>query len=68
MLVVIGWAICFISATNAEIPDIRHHYMDAAGTHVTISWICTILILIAGITDFGTSPLFPKFITYDAED
>lgn len=57
LLVVIGWAVCF-----------RQGNMAAAKTHVTLSWICTFLVLIAGATKFGSTPFFPKFITYDAED
>lgn len=57
MLVVIGWVVCITQGN-----------INAATTHVMLSWICTILVLIAGATKFGSTPLFPKFITYDAED
>lgn len=68
MLVAIGCVVCVCLARSAATPELALEYNGAANVHVALSWLCTFAILIAGATKFGTTPFFPKFIAYDAED
>ena len=68
ILVVVGCLVCVHLGRTALTPELVNHYTEAANVHVVISWILTFAIIIIGGTKFGSSPFFPKFITYDAED
>lgn len=68
VMVVIGWAVCLWQSLHAGTPELAEHYRNAAITHVDASWICTGLVILSGMFEFGRTPFFPKFITYDAED
>lgn len=68
IFVAIGCLVCVSKGRAATTPEMIDHYSNAANVHVMLSWICTFAILIAGATRFGSTPFFPKFIAYDAED
>lgn len=68
ILVAVGCLVCIHLGRTASTPELVNHYTEAANVHVVISWILTFAIIIIGGTKFGSSPFFPKFITYDAED
>lgn len=68
MFVAIGCVVCVLLARSAATPELTLEYNSAANVHVALSWFCTFVILIAGATEFGSTPFFPKFIAYDAED
>lgn len=68
IFVAIGCLVCVSKERAATTPEMIDYYASAANVHVMLSWICTFAILIAGATRFGSTPLFPKFIAYDAED
>lgn len=68
LIVVVGWIVCMMSSLHASTPELAEHYKNAAITHVDLSCACTFFVILFGLTKFGTTPFFPKFIAYDAED